>query len=86
VSRASIIAGSSLKAALDLDWDDPEARSEALVTILQILARVELWVEQEADLPDQTIEKAKKIWTSPDLLKHKMWNGEKMATQNSVRE
>jgi len=59
-SGASLMAGSSLKAALDLDWDDPLERTEALRTILQTLNHAELWVEQETDLPDQTIEKAKK--------------------------
>ena len=61
-SGASLIAGSSLKAVLDLDWDEPEVRTQALKTILQTLNQVELWVEQEADLHEPTIEKAKKIW------------------------
>ena len=59
-SGASLIAGSSLKAVLDLDWDEPEVRTQALKTILQTLNQVELWVEQEADLHEPTIEKAKK--------------------------
>ncbi len=59
-SGASLMAGSSLKAALDLDWDEPLERTEALRTILETLNHVELWVEQETDLPDKTIEKAKK--------------------------
>ena len=36
-SGASLIAGSSLKAVLDLDWDEPEVRTQALKTILQTL-------------------------------------------------
>lgn len=52
---ASIIAGDSLKAALDWDWDDPEARTQALTKILQTLNQVELWVEQQANLPDKTM-------------------------------
>ncbi len=59
-SGADIMVGSSLKAALDLDWDDPQAKTEALTTIIQTLNNLELWVKQQADLPDQTIEKAKK--------------------------
>jgi len=54
-SGASLIAGSSLKAALDLDWDDPHARTQALITILQTLNQVESWVEQEASLDEQTL-------------------------------
>ena len=44
---AEIVTNSSLKAALDRDWDDPQAKREALVTILQTLAQVESWVETE---------------------------------------
>ena len=40
-SGASLIAGSSLKSALDLDWDDPDSRTQALITILQTLNQVE---------------------------------------------
>jgi hypothetical protein len=36
---AEIVTGTSLKAALDLDWDDPEARNVALSTIM---LRIEL--------------------------------------------
>ncbi|GII56035.1 hypothetical protein Pth03_44240 [Planotetraspora thailandica] len=31
------LAGSSLKAALDADWDDPAARGQALAVVLQCL-------------------------------------------------
>ena len=40
-ANAEILAASSLKAALDLDWDDPEAKAQALSSILQALERVE---------------------------------------------
>lgn len=46
--------GKSLKAALDLNWDDPEARNRALSTILQTLNLVEDWVKQKNNLSDQT--------------------------------
>src|SRR6266851_1782171 len=42
---ASILGGASLKAALDLDWDYPTQRGQALVTILSTLEQVEGWVE-----------------------------------------
>lgn len=50
---ADIITEISLKAALDLDWDDPEARNVALSTILQTLNSVESWVKQKTDLSDK---------------------------------
>ncbi len=45
----------SLKAALDKDWDAPQARTEALKTILQTLNEVELWVAQQERLDDPTM-------------------------------
>jgi len=45
----------SLKAALDKDWDAPQARTEALTTILQTLNEVELWVAQQDRLDDPTM-------------------------------
>ncbi|MDZ7968797.1 MAG: hypothetical protein RM368_28260 [Nostoc sp. DedSLP03] len=51
---AEIVTGTSLKAALDLDWDDPESRNLALSTILQALNCVESWVEQKTDLDLRT--------------------------------
>ncbi|HLP88680.1 MAG TPA: transposase, partial [Nostocaceae cyanobacterium] len=46
-----IIAGSSLKAALDLNWDDPEQRNVGLSIILSALEKVEIIVQQQ---PEQT--------------------------------
>ncbi len=51
---AEIVTRNSLKAALDLDWDNPESRSQALSTILQALNSVESWVEQKTDLDFKT--------------------------------
>jgi Transposase DDE domain/Transposase domain (DUF772) len=42
---ASLIAESSLKAALDLDWDDPSAQPHALTMILDALSAVEHWLD-----------------------------------------
>jgi hypothetical protein len=39
-----LVSGSSLKAALDLDWDDPAAREQALRLILETLTAVEQWL------------------------------------------
>jgi transposase len=41
---APILAGSSLKAALDVDWDDPGARDQALAVVLAALDAVETFV------------------------------------------
>src|SRR3989440_12057049 len=37
---ATLVSGSSLKAALDLDWDNPTERAEALSMILGVLNAV----------------------------------------------
>jgi transposase len=41
---AEIVSASSLKAALDLDWDDPQARQQALGQVLTALDAVERWL------------------------------------------
>jgi len=38
----------SLKAALDLDWDDPQARTQGLMVVLAALAAVERWLDEQA--------------------------------------
>ena len=42
------LAASSLKAALDRDWDDPAARDEALAVVLGLLGRVEAFIAAQA--------------------------------------
>jgi hypothetical protein len=42
------LAASSLKAALDRDWDDPAAREEALAVVLGLLDRVEAFIAGQA--------------------------------------
>ena len=44
---ASAVAASSLKAALDLDWDDPQAQRQALAVVLTMLETVEGWLSQQ---------------------------------------
>src|SRR5215510_9631298 len=39
-----LVAGSSLKAALDMDWDDPGAQQHALTLVLDALTAVEDWL------------------------------------------
>lgn len=56
VSRAQVIreagltvlAAPSLKAALDIDWDDPAAQAEALTRLLAEVDRLEQWVATHA--------------------------------------
>jgi hypothetical protein len=50
---ASRIAASSLKAALDLDWDDPSAQPQALPMILDALSAVEHGLETQP-VPGET--------------------------------
>ena len=47
-----VLGGSSLKAALDLDWDDPAARATALVTVLDALETVERQVAASPGLAE----------------------------------
>ena len=47
---ADLLAGTSLKAVLDLDWDDPRARDQALRVVLDSLLAVEGWVELHPEL------------------------------------
>ena len=39
---------------MDLDWDDPQARTQALTIILQTLNHVESWAEQQTSLDEKT--------------------------------
>jgi len=44
---AALVAGPSLKAALDLDWDDATAQQQALTMILDVLPAVEHWLDAQ---------------------------------------
>lgn len=60
-----IVCGSSLKAALDRDWDQVEQREEALEPVLQVLQAVEAWVEilkpEEKELAQGSLETAVRV-------------------------
>jgi hypothetical protein len=47
---AALVAGSSLKAALDLDWDDPLAHDQALVVVLDALTAFEGWLDAHPEV------------------------------------
>jgi hypothetical protein len=51
-AKAQVVSGTSLKAALDCDWDDPEARQEALKVVLATLTAVECWIENQPESKD----------------------------------
>lgn len=50
---AELVAESSLKAALDLDWDDPEARTQALTKILAALDKTTSWLAEHSELIEE---------------------------------
>src|SRR6266566_208029 len=52
---AELVCGSSLKAALDRDWDQQVQKDEALALILQILYTVDAWVQQLTDQEDKAV-------------------------------
>src|SRR5215475_12932843 len=49
----TLLGHSSLKAALDLDWGEPSARSRALSLVLEEVARWQHWLEQQQTLAPQ---------------------------------
>lgn len=55
---ATLVSGSSLKATLDLDWDDPSARGEALGEILNVLDRLDTQLSQMTGLDATTAAQA----------------------------
>lgn len=65
---AKIVANSSLKAALDLDWDDPNAKVEALTTILQVLNQVEARIAEQSNLDRSTTELVEKSLTDARII------------------
>src|SRR5438270_11986501 len=54
-ANAVLVAGSSLKAALDQDWDDPAQCEQALGVVLAALAAVERWFETAPEGHDEPV-------------------------------
>jgi hypothetical protein len=52
---AELVCGSSLKAALDRDWDQQVQKDEALVLVLQVLHTVDAWVKTLTDEEDKVV-------------------------------
>src|SRR6266511_3920645 len=53
---ADLVAGSSLKAALDENWEEPAARDRALGVVLDVLERVAVLVEAEPNADPAAVE------------------------------
>ena len=62
---ADLMCGTSLKAALDRDWDQPGQREEALGLVLKVLQTVESWVQtlqqEETELAQPFLEIALQV-------------------------
>jgi hypothetical protein len=62
---AEVVCGTSLKAALDRNWDQPGQREEALNLVLNALQAVESWVQtlqrDEAELAELSLEIARQV-------------------------
>jgi len=52
-AKLSLLEASSIKAGLDIDWNDPVARQEALRQLLAQVCRLEKWVARRAGQPAQ---------------------------------
>jgi Transposase DDE domain/Transposase domain (DUF772) len=55
------LAASSLKAALDADWDDPAARDHALAGVLNLLDRVDAFIAGQAGEEAATVAAARQV-------------------------
>ncbi len=51
---AELVCGTSLKAALDRDWDQQLQKDEALTLILEVLQTVETWVQTLSEQEEKT--------------------------------
>jgi hypothetical protein len=63
---APILNSSSLKTALDLNWDNPVERQNALLVILNSLNSVEEWMQSQSDCDETDILQGvagQKFWT-----------------------
>src|SRR5258707_3228781 len=63
---AELVCGTSLKAALDRDWDQQIQKDEALTLVLQVLQTIEIWVQtlteqEERAAAQQILEIAKQV-------------------------
>jgi hypothetical protein len=52
---AELVNHTSFKAALDRDWDQQQQKNDALELVLQVLSRVQNWVETLSDPEEQAV-------------------------------
>jgi hypothetical protein len=52
---AELVCSTSLKAALDRDWDQQLQKDEALALVLQVLHTIDAWVQQLSDPEDKAV-------------------------------
>ena len=52
---AELVCSTSLKAALDRDWDQQLQKDEALALVLHVLQTVDTWVQQLSDPEDKAV-------------------------------
>ena len=50
-ARTPVLAASSIKAGLDVDWSDPDQKAEALNTLIEQLDSLQRWIERR--MPEQ---------------------------------
>jgi hypothetical protein len=75
-ARLTLVDHSSLKAALDIDWDDPAAQAAALERLLSEVDRMEQWVAAQSSATQAT--PALQLHTSPawtGRLGSRCWTG-----------
>jgi len=77
------LTGTSLKAALDLDWD-PQARNGTVYNV-QTLNSVESWVKQKTDLDDKTTKHVNKSIEDARQIEAQDVERQWMVPQSSVR-
>ena len=53
--EADLVTGSSLKAALDLNWDEPDERNLALGMVLGVLSQVETYLESKPEIKSHPV-------------------------------
>jgi Transposase domain (DUF772) len=71
---ADVVSGPrSLKAALDLDWDDPDARTRGLVRVLAALETAEPWLDRQPEAATAPAVQASRA--AAQQVPGKMWRG-----------
>ena len=58
---APLVRGSSLKAALEVDWDEPTARQQALTIVLEALSAVDYWLATQPAPVEAALEVAASV-------------------------